>query len=494
MNETVKNSIITTSVICLMLIIWVVIIIPEFEKLPNDFSLYMEYDGYDQIIETVDGELSDVFKLRESISLEVVTRDGNNFEILSHIHGVRLDTDEIVFNAHHTYNVDKISKLHNDKESKMFLFSPGVQKQNYDFHHPLIFSDATLIFDGEDTIKDLDVYKFTVETEKNDISFAFPQFAPNVIWSDTETIFWVQPTTGDVVKFKRTWEDYFVVDGEKIKTMQVGGKESSQYSTSILIEATKAKIQYVNYYKIILPTFIVLGIVAIATLLYLRKKLAMSREEIIKKEKLVMIGNLSSRIAHDIRNPLNVISMNLELMESKSTSEKEINRINRMVKATKTITYQVENVLDFVRERPIEQNKIKIDELIEGVLETITVPETVTIQKQDADITLKGDKSQLEILFTNLIINAIQAMNNVGEIKINFEPHLGKTIQISISDSGRGISEKNLENIFEPLFTTKQQGTGLGLASCKTIVNNHKGTLTVTTNPTTFVVTLPKNT
>ena len=65
MNETVKNSIITTSVICLMLIIWVVIIIPEFEKLPNDFSLYMEYDGYDQIIETVDGELSDVFKLRE---------------------------------------------------------------------------------------------------------------------------------------------------------------------------------------------------------------------------------------------------------------------------------------------------------------------------------------------------------------------------------------------------------------------------------------------
>ena len=85
-------------------------------------------------------------------------------------------------------------------------------------------------------------------------------------------------------------------------------------------------------------------------------------------------------------------------------------------------------------------------------------------------------------------------MNNVGEIKINFEPHLGKTIQISISDSGRGISEKNLENIFEPLFTTKQHGTGLGLASCKTIVNSHKGTLTVTANPTTFVVTLPKNT
>jgi len=181
-------------------------------------------------------------------------------------------------------------------------------------------------------------------------------------------------------------------------------------------------------------------------------------------------------------------------MESKSSSEKEINRINRMIKATKIITYQVENVLDFVRERPIEQNIIKIGELIEGVLETISVPETVTIQKQDTDIILKGDKNQLEILFTNLIINSIQAMNNVGEIKINFETHLGQTIQISISDSGDGISEKNLEKIFEPLFTTKQHGTGLGLASCKTIVNNHKGTLTVTANPTTFVVTLPNNT
>jgi signal transduction histidine kinase len=186
--------------------------------------------------------------------------------------------------------------------------------------------------------------------------------------------------------------------------------------------------------------------------------------------------------------------MNLELMESKSNSEKEITRINRIVKATKTITYQVENVLDFVRERPIEQNKIKIGELIDGVLETITIPETITIQKQDTDIILIGDKSQLEILFTNLIINSIQAMNNVGEIKINFENHLGKTIQISISDSGGGISEKNIEKIFEPLFTTKQQGTGLGLASCKTIVNSHKGTLTVTANPTTFVVELPKNT
>jgi len=111
----------------------------------------------------------------------------------------------------------------------------------------------------------------------------------------------------------------------------------------------------------------------------------------------------------------------------------------------------------------------------------------------NSDISLNADKNQLEILFTNLILNAIQAMNGVGEIKIKFQDFLGKIVQISISDSGKGFSGKDVEKIFEPLFTTKQQGTGLGLASCRTIVTSHKGTLNVTINPTTFIVELPKN-
>jgi len=487
MNDAIKLTIITTSIVGAMLVIWYGIVIPEFEKLPDDYSFYMEYDGEDKIIETADGALSDVFKLRESISLKVTGNQGNTLEIFSEIKGIRLDTDEVVFDATNNYKVDKITRTHTDKESQMFIFLPGVQKQDYDFFHPLIFSDATLIFDGEDTVKDLEVYKFTVISEKNDISFVFPQFAPNVIWSDTETTFWVQPTTGDVVKFKRVWEDYFVVDGEKTKTMQIGGKES----TKILVEATKAKIQYVNYYKIILPIFIILGIIAISSLFYLRKKLAISKAEIFNKEKLVMIGNLSSRIAHDIRNPLNVISMNLELMEANVKSDAEIKRVNRMVKATKTITYQVENVLDFVRERPIEQNEIKIGKLIDNTITTLTYPDTITIHNQETEISIIADKNQLDILFTNLILNSIQALKNTGEINIKYQD-MGKTVQILISDSGDDILEINVEKIFEPLFTTKQQGTGLGLASCRTIVNSHKGTLNVTINPTTFIVELPK--
>ena len=110
MNDAIKLTIIATSVIGAMVVIWSGVIIPEFEKLPNNYSFYMEYDGEDKIIETVDGELSDVFKLRESISLKATSNQGNTLEILSEIKGVRLDTDEIVFDATNNYKVDKITR------------------------------------------------------------------------------------------------------------------------------------------------------------------------------------------------------------------------------------------------------------------------------------------------------------------------------------------------------------------------------------------------
>lgn len=284
----------TIGLVIIVLTIWSIVIIPEFEKLPLDYSFYMEHDGEDQIIETVDGELSDIFKLRESTSQKVISYHGDTLEILSEIKGVRLDTDELVFESTKTYHVDRITLLHTDKEQQYFGFKPGVESKNYEFFHPLIFSPAVLVFEGESIVKDLDVFKFSVKTEKNDISFVFPQFAPNVIWSDTETTFWVEPITGEVVKFKRTWEDYFVVDGVKTKTMQLGGKETTQYSTSILVEVAKAQINYVNFYKIFIPLFMAFVIIGISASLILRKKLIDTRVKMIEKEKSIVTRQLIS--------------------------------------------------------------------------------------------------------------------------------------------------------------------------------------------------------
>ena len=90
------------------------------------------------------------------------------------------------------------------------------------------------------------------------------------------------------------------------------------------------------------------------------------------------------------------------------------------------------------------------------------------------------------------MLNAIQAMENVGELNIRIIENPGDLL-IAFEDSGPGIPQDNINQIFDPLFTTKQLGTGLGLSICKNIVEQHGGTITVKNNPTTFLVKLPKN-
>ena len=114
------------------------------------------------------------------------------------------------------------------------------------------------------------------------------------------------------------------------------------------------------------------------------------------------------------------------------------------------------------------------------------------INIEKSDLVVHGDLFQLGIACANIINNSIQSFEGkTGEISIKFlEDENYATIEIS--DSGPGIPEKVLPMIFEPLFTTKQKGTGLGLVSCKNIVKNHGGQVTVKNNPTTFSIQIPK--
>ena len=107
------------------------------------------------------------------------------------------------------------------------------------------------------------------------------------------------------------------------------------------------------------------------------------------------------------------------------------------------------------------------------------------------DFELICDKRQLAVGLNNLILNSIQAIKDKGTVTISGIEKDGSVI-ITIEDSGSGISKDRIDDIFEPLFTTKQHGTGLGLASVKSIVKAHAGTISVTSPPTVFTITLPK--
>ena len=218
--------------------------------------------------------------------------------------------------------------------------------------------------------------------------------------------------------------------------------------------------------------------------------------EVLKSERLSAIGELSGRLAHDLRNPLSVMKMSVDLLKQ-SPSDSKISdttiskRIELIDKSIDRISHQVDDVLGYVRHSPLNLNNISIYDTIQNSLDKVNVPNDVKITISKSNLMIDCDVVKLDAVFINLIVNSIQAMHDGGKIDIVISDQNNLVI-IKFIDSGPGISEDNLSKVFEPLFTTKQKGTGLGLASCKNIVEQHQGEISISNNPTTFTISIPK--
>ncbi len=223
----------------------------------------------------------------------------------------------------------------------------------------------------------------------------------------------------------------------------------------------------------------------------------MAKEE-IEQQKIKRIsdmGTLSARIAHDLKNPLSVIKNSIEIikMRTDNLDDKTKADYERIERATVRISHQVEEVLEYVWPKPLEFSDNSLLEIFDTVISKINVQQVV-IDLPKTDICLVCDAAKLEIVFSNLILNAIQAMNGTGNIHIRTKSEENTTI-IEIEDTGHGIPQDLLPKIFEPVFTTRQIGTGLGLVSCKSIIEKHGGSIEIKTQidkGTTFTISLPK--
>jgi len=159
------------------------------------------------------------------------------------------------------------------------------------------------------------------------------------------------------------------------------------------------------------------------------------------------------------------------------------------------MTHQIEEVLDFVKPKPLFIQTCSVADIIKSSVSKTVKSENLTILPPQNDCLVECDAKKLEIVFYNLITNAIQAMNNDGKIDVRIEDN-GKDVLIEIEDNGPGIPADKLPKIFDPLFTTREIGTGLGLPCCKAIVEKHGGVIDVKTilnKGTTFFIKLPKN-
>jgi len=223
----------------------------------------------------------------------------------------------------------------------------------------------------------------------------------------------------------------------------------------------------------------------------LERRLAVLEKQ-LEEEKFTTVGRFASKMAHDLRNPLSIIQLSLEnlklLYGADPIKQKQFDKIDRSIDR---ITHQVEGVLDFVREIPMTLEKTSLSKVIHESLDSITIPDNIKLILPKNDIDLICDKKQLAVGLNNLILNSIQAIKKNGTITLTNKEN-NNSIIITIKDSGSGISKDRINDIFEPLFTTKQQGTGLGLASVKSIVKAHAGNISVTSPPTIFTITLPQ--
>lgn len=219
-------------------------------------------------------------------------------------------------------------------------------------------------------------------------------------------------------------------------------------------------------------------------------------QEVIKSERLSIIGELAGRLSHDLRNPLSVMKMSLDLIrqcpvDTKLSDSKISHRLDSIDKSIDRILHQINDVLSFVRHSTLELSFTSLRNMVVSSIDKVRIPTNVKIHVPENDIKIHLDPVKIDAVFTNIIINAIQAMPQGGEINIHIKSE-GKYAAIEFANTGPAIPEEHLSDIFEPLFTTKQEGTGLGLASCKNIVEQHGGTIHATNNPTTFTVRLPK--
>jgi len=229
------------------------------------------------------------------------------------------------------------------------------------------------------------------------------------------------------------------------------------------------------------------------------KALNEARDELMRNEKLAVLGQLSGTVSHELRNPLSAISNAVYYLKAIMPDADDIVKeyldiiIGEINNSKRIIT----DLLDFARTKKADKVEIPVHRLIKESLGKCHVPENIEIRKEIPETLspVSVDPYQIFQVLYNLIMNAVQAMPGGGTLTINAaENSESGTITVSVADTGNGISSEDIGKIFQPLFTTKTEGIGLGLAVCRNLIEVNGGRIDVRNRPgegAEFTIILP---
>ena len=234
------------------------------------------------------------------------------------------------------------------------------------------------------------------------------------------------------------------------------------------------------------------------------QQLASRQEMLIKFHKLRAIGTLTAGIEHELNNPLNNIVLTALMFKEdyrELDEEEKIEMLDGLVGESERTQKIVRNLLDYTRETELKTRSVSVETILENTLRLLNNQirmNKVKVQHDAENLpSIHADQKQLTQVFINLILNALDAMPSGGTLRISAKSSaLRDSIAVRFEDDGVGIPAEKLETIFDPFITTKKEGegTGLGLSVCKSILENHGGTISVVSvlkQGSTFTVDLP---
>jgi PAS domain S-box-containing protein len=227
-------------------------------------------------------------------------------------------------------------------------------------------------------------------------------------------------------------------------------------------------------------------------------------ERVQRASRLAALGQLTQRLVHEIRNPLSAMDINLQLLEERLGSRSEDPEIGRYLEIISTETRRLNEVLRnaqvFSKPESPDLETIDLHQIIDQVVflikeEALRKKIEISESLQAKHSMVKADPDQMKQVFLNLFKNSIEAMSEGGKFEVlSRNDGQGKIIGVELVDTGSGIPMANLQDVFDPYFTTKKKGTGLGLSVVHNIISQHGGTIDVTSwlgEGTIFSIILP---
>lgn len=265
----------------------------------------------------------------------------------------------------------------------------------------------------------------------------------------------------------------------------------------------RVKIQQrVEHFFISMTVDLVVVSILLALVGRQQQRLFEAHERLAHNEKIAALGRVAAHIAHEVKNPLAgllLYTMHLKTKAATKLPESELALIEKIIETINHLAKTVDQVMTFARPVQLAPGRHDLNQIARDVLQ-LTGPQIAAarveteLDLEEKEATAVLDESSMRAVLMNLVLNAVQAMSNDGgRLKVVIRND-GARVRVRVSDTGKGMDGEQVKKVFEPFYTTKSQGLGLGMAYAKKVVEQHEGTIKVESQPgagTTVEIEVP---